>query len=349
MSAPFHFTMRREMGCKAWDALADASDEAWLWHRYDLQDAFETWLGRTDESFALTAPDGEQPLALVPLRSIARRVAGLLPMHVLECFGGVALRNGLGEKRRRAVLMAVRDRLVTRARKGICLEARVSLPAMAPAFRGAANPRVNPLLEMGCDNTLTQTWVVDLGSGREKAWKQMEGRARTAVRKAEKAGVTVREARQDDLHIYYHLHQQTYRRTGVPPHPKDYFRVIWDRILSKGLARVWIAELDGEPVAAENFGIYKRAAIYWTGAASAKGLEVEANSLLQWTAMQWMLNNGIEWYETGEAFPQLGAGKYKGISDFKKSFGGCLYPYYKGRLPLGTVWEGLYQCVRGRQ
>jgi hypothetical protein len=263
-------------------------------------------------------------------------------MHFLESFGGAALRNGLGQKRRRAVLTAVRDEIFARARNGICLEVRIALSSMAPALRGPSSPRVNPLLEIGWDNTLTQTWVVDLRGGREAVWKQMEGRARTAVRKAEKAGLKVREASSGDRGVYYRLHQETYRRTGVTPHSEDYFAIIWDRFLSSGLARVWVAELDGEPVAAENFGIYKQAAIYWTGAENTKGLEVEANSFLQWTAMQWMLNNGIEWYETGEAFPQSSAGKQKGLNDFKKSFGGQIYPYYKGRLKTGAFFEKLY-------
>ena len=77
--------------------------------------------------------------------------------------------------------------------------------------------------------------------------------------------------------------------------------------------------------------------------ARAKGLEAEANSLLQWKAMQWMMHNGIEWYETGEAFPHLGGGKAKGLSDFKKSFGGSLYPYYKGRLKISGLFGKLYR------
>jgi hypothetical protein len=346
MSSPILFMMRREIGREAWDALADASDEAWLWHRYDLQEALETWPGSTDESFAVMAPCEEQPLALVPLRRVTKSVGGLLPVYVLESLGGMAVHNGLGDRRRHAILNAVRDRLVARSRKGICLEARISLPAMAPALRGARSPRVNPLLEMSCSNTLTQTWVVDLRGGFEAVWKEMEGRARTAVRKAGKAGVTVREAGPGDLDIYYRLHRETYRRTGVPPHPESYFRIIWDSFFSKGLTRIWIAEVGGEPVAAENFGIYKQAAIYWTGAANAKGLDVEANSLLQWTAMQWMMNSGIEWYETGEAFPQFRAGKNKGVSDFKKSFGGSLYPYYKGTLSSGRWFEKLYRVKK---
>jgi lipid II:glycine glycyltransferase (peptidoglycan interpeptide bridge formation enzyme) len=135
----------------------------------------------------------------------------------------------------------------------------------------------------------------------------------------------------------------------VAPHSEAYFEAIWSRFLAKEFARVWIAELNGEPVAAENFGVYKKAAIYWTGAANAKGLGAEANSLLQWKAMQWMMRNGIEWYETGEAFPQAPDGKSKGISNFKKSFGGSLYPYYKGHLPAGSLWRHVYGCIRGRQ
>ena len=264
MNAPFRFTTRRDLGRKEWDALADASDDAWLWHRYDFQDALETWPGSTDESFAVMASDEVEPSVLVPLRRITKRVAGLLPVYIVELFGGCAVRNGLGEKRRRAVLMAARDQLFARVQCGICLDVRIMLPAMAPALRGANGPRVNPLLDMGCDNTMTQTWVVDLSGGQENVWNQMERRARKCVRKAEKSGVVVREAHQGDLDVYYRLHQETYRRTGARPHPKDYFRIIWDKFLSVGLARVWVAELAGEPVALKNFAIYKQAAVSWT-------------------------------------------------------------------------------------
>lgn len=346
MNARFHFVGRQDVGREKWDALADEFKEAWLWHCFDFQDALATWVQSRDESFAVV--DGGEIVALVPLRRITRRLAGLLPVYVLESFGGAALKNGIGERHRRAVLTAVREHLQAHAKRGICLETRLSLPPMAPAWRGADCPRVNPLLEMGCDNILTQTWVVDLRPGRTAVWARMEGRARTAVRKAEKAGVKVRAARDDDLDTYERLREETFRRTGVqrPAQTREYFRVIWEKFLLKGRAAIWIAELDGEPVAAENFGIYKRAAIYWTGAASRKGLEVEANSLLQWTAMQWMIERGVEWYETGEAFPHLDSGKNKGLSDFKKSFGGTLFPYYKGRMFNGTMWEKLYRCAR---
>jgi hypothetical protein len=346
LSAPFQIMPRRDLGNASWNALADDSDEAWLWHRDEFQDTLATWRGSTDESFAVAAENADQPLALVPLRRISRRKAGVFQVNILESFGGPALQNDLSAKQRRAVLSAVCGELEARARDGRCLEIRLSLPVMAPALRGERCPRVNPLVEVGCVNALTQSWVVDLRDGRDAVWERMEGRARTAVRKAEKSGVTVREAGAADRGLYYRLHRETYSRTGTPPHAEAYFAAIWDKFLGHGLARIWVAEIDGEPVAAENFGVCKQAAIYWTGASSAKGLETEANSLLQWTAMQWMIESGVQWYETGEAFPQSRGGKTKGLNDFKKSFGGGLYPFYKGRLPIGTLWERVYRCAR---
>ena len=39
---------------------------------------------------------------------------------------------------------------------------------------------------------------------------------------------------------------------------------------------------------------------------------------------------GVGWYEVGEAFPNYLNVKEKGLNNYKKSFGGKLYPYFKG-------------------
>jgi hypothetical protein len=347
MKAQLEVLTRPLIGREAWDDFSDRSDEAWLWHRFDFQDALATWRGSEDRSFAIVDPaQGDEILALVPLRINARRFAGVLPVFLLDSLGAVACRNGLQPGRRRSVLAQARASLLKQASQGHCLDIRLTCPPMAPAYRGENSPRVNPLLFLGCRNAVSQTWVINLRAGKDAIWAAMEGRARTAVRKAEKAGVKIRPAVADDLDLYYRLHVETYRRTGVDPHPRAYFQAIWQHLLPSGLTRVWVAELDGEAVAAENFAIYKNAALYWTGASSGRGLAVEAGSLLQWTAMQWMSSAGIAWYETGEAFPQALSGKAKGLNDFKKSFGGNLHPFFKGSLPTGNRYERLYRILQ---
>lgn len=347
MSLQFKSVERSALGKAAWNAFADASDDAWLWHRWELLGALETWPGSSDRSFAIIDPERHgRLLGVCPVRRVSRRVGGIMKLSVLESLGGPAIANTLGDKQRGVVLAAICSRLAAEANQGACLETRMMLPPMSPALRGERCPRISPLVSLGMDNQLTQTWVVDLRPGADAVWKGLEGRVRTAVRKAEKSGVVAREAKAGDLDRYYRLHLSTYRRTGATPHPRSYFASIWKDFLGTGLCRVWFAEIGGEVVAAANFGLYKKAGIYWTGASSERGLEVEAGTLLQWAGMQWMMSNGYEWLETGEAFPGAREGKLKGLNDFKRGFGGSLYPYYKGRYRGDGLAAWLMRALR---
>lgn len=337
---------RQSIGRNDWNSFVDSSSEAWLWHRYETQDALQHWRGREDISFMIIdSADGI--VCMVPLHVVSARRAPILT-SIIDSLGGPAFRDGISVRVRRRTQEYLRDVLLTLSSKRACNEITLSIASLTPFVRGERCPRVNPLLELGCENTLSQTWVIDIRRGKAALWNSFEGRARTAIRKAEKLGVTVRLADQpDDLDRYYKLHCETYCRTGVTPHPKAYFEAIWRDFFSQGLARIWFAEVDGKVLAAENFGVFKGAAIYWTGAASTEGLEVGANPLLQWTAMQWMADAGVDWYETGEAFPNAPAGKARGLSDFKKSFGGELYPYYKGRINTEGKLFKIMKLVKG--
>lgn len=342
------FHNRLEIGQEAWDAFVETSDEAWLWHRFDLQDAISTWPGKHDLSFAVRDhASGGRIVALIPIHLIETRRLYTFRWNTLDSLGGPACANDLGIKQKRKILEFSFSQMNAIARKYYAVEINFALSPMAPAYCGERCPRINPLLEMGCENILTQTWVVDIRQGREKLWMNMETRARNAIRKAEKEGLRVRPANgSDDLDIYYHLHCETYLRTGVPPHPKSYFEAIWRNFLSKDLSLIFFAEWKENVVAAENFGVYKKAAVYWTGAANSQGLTLQANSLLQWAAMQSMVENGIEWYETGEAFPHLREGKLKGLNNFKRSFGGEMFPYYRGRVVFKSYKRAMVEFLK---
>lgn len=347
MTERYLLLSRRDIGDVEWNRFVDSSPDAWLWHRSELGDALGSWPGSQDLSFALAdMADSGRIIAVCPLRRIEKRIAGLPGPFILESLGGIAFADPPTDRKRRDMLDALGKHIERHAHSPWCLEMRMSLAPMAPARRGARCPNINPLVEMGFTNTPGQTWVVNLEAGSDSLWQRFEGRARTAIRKAKKSGMEIREARPEDLTRYYELHQETYARTGARAHPKAYFEAIWRYFIPQGLARVWVAEHDGQLIAAQNFGLYKRAGIYWTGAASQRGLELEAHSLLQWTGMRWMIDQGFVWHETGEAFPGARAGKLKGLNDFKRGFGGDLYPFYKGAMKLRGWPARLYRCLQ---
>lgn len=326
MTGRLEICKRRDVERQAWNAFVEKEDGAWLWHLYEMQEALAVWRNAEDAGLAVRDVASGVIVAVVPLQKTRARALHVWPVHYLNSLGGPVLAGSLSRQQRSDVRQLLRKRLDALVDDRHCMDLTLTLPAMAPTVRGERCPRINPLLEWGYENALTQTWVVRLND-REVLWRGMEGRARTAIRKAESLGVQVRPAVAADIDAYYRLHCETYARTGVPPHPRAYFEHIWRDFLAAGRCRIWFAELKGEMVAAVNVGTFKNAAIYWTGASSIRGLDACANPLLQWTAMQWLAEAGYAWYEAGEAFPGQESGKARGLSDYKKSFGGDLHQF----------------------
>jgi CelD/BcsL family acetyltransferase involved in cellulose biosynthesis len=337
------FVGRKDLGRSAWDDLVDRCSEAWLWHRYDYLSALEVWPGRRDLSFAAVSPEGEA-LALFPAQLAPYlRIARIFRFPVLDSQGGPALANNGGSGAPDDLRRSLVGHGLALARAHRTAEMRLSASRLAPAYAPDIELRYDSLPDLQGAEIEGHTWMVDLTEGREAVWKGMQGRARTAVRKAEKSGVSVRwgESR-GDLESYYRLHRETYERTGACPHPKEYFTAIWTNFVERGLARFLFAEADGEIVAAQNFAVYKGAAVYWTGAATSEALRVGANSLLQWRAIEWMLEADLRLYEVGDAASGPSDTKARRLSDFKRSFGGRLAPVPRVRFDTsGRLLTGL--------
>jgi hypothetical protein len=325
---------RAQLGQEAWDAAVDASPEAWLWHRYDVCDAtVRDWPGRSDAGFAVLSSRGEVE-AVVPGFILEHRTSFGLPVRYFDSVGGPALSTTLGRSRRRETLDAAAAELLRRAHASRVIRTTISLPTMAPALRGPEGPRCNPLCHLGCSDISGQTWITDLRGGIDAIWKGLEGRVRTNVRKAEAAGMNVRPSMStDDWRPFFDLHQVTYRRLGVPIYPAALFRTIFERLIPADLCYVQFAELNGQLVAAHNIACYKRGGYFWHGFASNTGLETNALTFLWWHSIKNLVSSErLEWIDTGEAILNAREGKMRQLSDFKKGFGGELYPVFRGQI-----------------
>lgn len=310
--------------------------EAWLLHRYDLIQSLAHWRGRKDRSF-FVLDDQNKWLAIVPLHLVTNSKAAFLRLHTLVSQGGPAIIDNIDKEYRDKIFNFIGDCLIKMAVEVGAMQIELNFSSMSPGIHS---------IPQGFVDVVEQTYVLDLHGGAEAVWNRMEKRARTAIRKAEKEQVIIRRANLNtDLDIYYHLHQTTYHRTGASPHPKAYFEHIWQDFYQKGLSLILFAELEGEVVAAANFGIYKNRAMYWTGASTDKGLQSNANSLLQWRAIQEFIELGVELFESGRAFPNA-TGKLGGLDKFKRSFGGELVPQHKLRVVTRPWLSALFTAYK---
>ena len=86
-------------------------------------------------------------------------------------------------------------------------------------------------------------------------------------------------------------------------------------------------------LAAHNVLTYKGVSMYWTGCSVTDKGESETR-LLMHRQIVFSKHAGSRYFEVGEIRPNVTAGKLKGLTDFKKSFGGMVHPIFSGEFNL---------------
>ncbi|MGL5406010.1 MAG: lipid II:glycine glycyltransferase FemX [Propionibacteriaceae bacterium] len=148
---------------------------------------------------------------------------------------------------------------------------------------------------------------------------------RRNIKKAEKAGLTVRQGSKKDLATFYELYQASGKREGFFVNTYSYFLDQFDAFGDNPQrCRVYLAELpDGEAIAA-GVCIQNGDHVWYTmGGSSASHREVRAVNALQWQMMQSAHNYGAKTYNMGGIFPDV-TEKTRGLLQFKVATGGYL-------------------------
>jgi hypothetical protein len=320
-----------------WDGLAEQSPYGWIHHLNDWIDTYKTWHDMDERSFGILDREG-MLAALVPCYLVRQRLRPLR-LASIQVHGGVCFRNGLSSKAEQEIALEARKALERAAMRVRARSITATIPPLAPICMEATHPTPNPLWNLAFDDQSGATWMIDLRTSQEALWNSLEGRARTAVRKAQNAKVQVINcAGRPWCEAYYDLHVATAVRTGIRPHPFAFFEAISSRLVPARLATPYLAEINGRVIAGSIILMWKNGAFYNSGAAKDEGLKSEANSLLLWTAIKRAAEADAHYFEVGEAAPLVGSGKLLGLSTYKKSFGGQQFPLWRGRCDGPNRW-----------
>jgi hypothetical protein len=336
----FVFRERRAVSPDEWNALVRDSPDGWLFGLHEWQQLVtdvKDW-GWIDCSFAVYLDD--HLVAVVPLQRRGR---------VLTCAAmgasGPVLARFLQASERLRVLRAVVARIVRSGQEARATRVRLALPGLRPAALAGSPEDMKELTALGFTDVSTQTNIVDLSGNEEELWDGVAKNARRTIQKAVESGLTVQEEPwEDSLDDYYRLHCETYSRTGVLPHPREYFVLISELLAGNGGCKLLcVREPGGSPVAYHNSGRFASTAHYWTGCSASEHLDAGVNYLAAWEAIRLARREGCSHYETGEVFPESDDGKLAGLSLFKRRFGGQVRPFPRAELTVPGL--GL-QCIR---
>jgi peptidoglycan pentaglycine glycine transferase (the first glycine) len=196
-----------------------------------------------------------------------------------------------------------------------------------------------------------RTIVVDISADEDATLAAMKQKTRYNVRLAERKGVTVQEATEADLPAFHALMAATGERDAFGVHAPAYYDAAYRLFVPRGWARLLLAEVEMEPVAAVMAFALPPRAWYFYGASGDAHREKMAPYLLQWEAIRWAKSLGCITYdlygvpdedeETLEAqFTQRSNGLW-GVYRFKRGFGGTL-------VRSVGAWDRVYAPLRYR-
>ena len=181
-------------------------------------------------------------------------------------------------------------------------------------------------------------------------WDRMEGRSRTAIRKARQHGLSglVRPAAREDVEPgsdFRTLYEETMMRVGAADHyvfDDAYYRGLMDA-LGSGLQVVETREDSAVVASALMMRHGNRAHYHLSGsdpAASRRG----ANAVLVWTMVEWCALSDVETCHLGG-----GVSEGDGLAVFKRSFGGQETAFHVGQAIIDPVTYARLTRTRATQ
>ena len=200
-----------------------------------------------------------------------------------------------------------------------------------------------PNLQSRISNSIQPRTTIhlDLTRDLDAILAQMKPKWRYNIRLAERKGVTVREGSADDLDVFYRLLQVTSARDRFAIHSEAYYRTAYELLVTRDLARLFVADYAREPLAMIFVTAFGGEAIYLYGASSNAHRERMPNHALHWAAIQWAKTRGCTRYDLWGlgATTDADAHDAHGLYRFKQGFGGQLVRYAETRDVIFSRWQ----------
>ena len=173
-------------------------------------------------------------------------------------------------------------------------------------------------------------------------WKKSSKNVFRGIKKAEKSGVTVREATSTaDVRAFYMHYARTMRRRRVLPRSWRQIDAAFE-LLPEGVMRLHVAEYEGQIVAGSLWHSFRGTLDLLYNGSDDRALECRPNHALYWHALKWATETGHSALDFGVAKPG------SGLAAFKEQWGAEPVPEHRfDYVPGGSVPEADEEPSKG--
>ena len=172
------------------------------------------------------------------------------------------------------------------------------------------------------------TVLIDLRQDEEALLAAMKQKTRYNIRLAAKKGVRVRQGSIDELPMLYTMYAETAVRDDFVIRHEEYYLNTWRGFMEADMAKILIAEVESEPIAALILFHFNGVARYMFGMSTERYRELMPNHLLQWEAMRLSKALGCRTYDmwgAPDVFDE--SDSMWGVFRFKQGFNGSTTRY----------------------
>ena len=185
-----------------------------------------------------------------------------------------------------------------------------------------------------------KTIKLDLTKSEQEILDQMHPKMRYNINLAQKKGITIRRAHDDDDFVsFWRLVLETAKRNKF----KTYSRSYYEQMLETVGIELFIAEYKNDVIAGNIMVFYENQAIYLHGASSYEYRNLMAAPLLQWHQILEAKKLGYKEYD----FWGIDEIKWPGVTRFKRGFGGKEVTYPGAYdLVFKPFWYKIYKLAK---
>jgi lipid II:glycine glycyltransferase (peptidoglycan interpeptide bridge formation enzyme) len=189
-----------------------------------------------------------------------------------------------------------------------------------------------------------ETVIVDLGQGREELIKSFKKRARWELNAGQRRGVIAEKVpvTPENMKIVYGLLKETYQRANFFTRSQEFTEAYWRAFEKTGQGSMYIARLEGKPLAAAFVINIGNRAFYKDGASVRIKPDVFASRVMQWQIMQDLMEQGIQQYDLCGTSSNPKS-ELSGVTLFKTGFADPIELQWGYELPLSGAKYKLWK------
>ncbi len=341
-----------ELGAGPWDDFCSQSDGAWLLHTsFWLRYTLALFSGeRENQSFA--AVENKQILAVCPLIAESREVYGR-PLKEFTYNGEAcplpALKNDMPEKKKKNVSKFVYSSIDESAERLAIDRGTFRYHVLASGYYHSPTPVANELVCYGYIENNLRTQSIDLTQENDRLFKGMRSGHRQSVNKANELMTFAVYDRGNISREVFSAYQKMHEKAaGRQTRSESTFNMAYE-LIEQGNAVLCSAALDGIVIGYALAFVYKKGALYASACNDPDYKYVPVGHGIQWELICYLKSRGVVRYEVGlQNWPQLHyipSDKERGISKFKRGFGGDSAPVFSGERfydmdAMKAIFEG---------